>query len=515
MKKFKYLSLLIVLSIMGCSELEEKPVGLLTPATYFTSLDKVQLAINGAYGHMTHRYFMSRELSMSLMLASDMVDLNPNVTNPERVQFSNVNVQADNANIAVYWPKCYQIIGAANEAIAGASYVQADAAEKNKVVAQAYFVRAFVYFHLVRQFGAIPYLDAPVTDVQAAGKIGKTPVAEVYAKIIADLQFAKEWLPNTQTSRALPAKSAASSFLASVYLTMGQYDSANYQKAYDEVKDIVSKESIYNLGLEADFQNLFDYSKVDASKEPIFVIDFIGSSDGDQGRDYLAAFTGIRADEQYGYGGGWSVLVPSLNVYNSWNNLDYRKAVSFDATGVFKGVRQPYQTFTTYFAAGDNRPHIAKYTRKAGPAADGNGRTTKSNYLMMRYAEVLLIGAEAANEVGQTGDAETWLNRVRARARAGAAGSTPSAFPANVSGLSKDNFRMTVLEDRKWELAFEFSRWYDIARRKMAEAPYNVFGTSGLEGTKAGYLASRNYLFPLPANELVRNPNLLPQNTGY
>jgi hypothetical protein len=199
-------------------------------------------------------------------------------------------------------------------------------------------------------------------------------------------------------------------------------------------------------------------------------------------------------------------------VYTSWNDLDYRKAVSFDATGVFKGVRQPYTNFKTYYSAGDNRPHIAKYTRKAGTALEGNGRNTKSNYLMMRYAELLLIGAEAANEVGQTGDANTWINRVRARARSGGGLIPASAFPADVSGLTKDAFRTTVLDERKWELAFEFSRWYDIARRNLGPT---VFAAGGFEGAKSGFNPTRNYLFPLPANELTRNPKLLPQNPGY
>src|SRR5690606_6541681 len=137
--------------------------------------------------------------------------------------FNDVALLADNANISSYWPKAYQIIGAANHAIAGAELVNADESAKNKIVAQAYFVRAFVYFHLVRQFGDIPYLDAPVTDLQAASTISKTPADEVYANIIADLMFAKQWLPNTQVSRAIPAKSAASAFLADVYLTMGNY----------------------------------------------------------------------------------------------------------------------------------------------------------------------------------------------------------------------------------------------------------------------------------------------------
>jgi hypothetical protein len=508
MKKYKYLFLLIGLSIMGCSDLEEEPVGLLASESFFTSLDKVQIAVNGAYGHMTHRYFMSREMSMSLMLRSDMVDLNPNVTNAERVQFNDVALLADNANIASYWPKAYQIIGAANEAIAGAELVQANVDKKNQIIAQAYFARAFTYFHLVRQFGAIPYLTEPVTDVQEAAAISKTSATDVYANIIADLQFAKEWLPNTQESRSIPAKSAASSYLAAVYLTMG-----DYPKAYAEAKGVIDNEGIYNLGLEPDFQDLFDASKQDASKEPIFMLDFIGASDGDQGRNYQAAFTGIRADDQYGYGGGWSVEVPALAVYTSWDDQDYRKAVSFDATGLFEGEVHPYTEFTDFYAAGVNSPHIAKYTRLAGQAADGNGRTTNSNYLMMRYAEVLLIAAEALNEITPgSGEAEGYVNRVRERARNGAAGSTPSNFPVDVSGLSQDAFRTLVLEDRRLELAFEFKRWYDIARRKMGS---EVFSASGLEGAKPNFDPSRDYLFPLPSNELARNPNLEPQNSGY
>jgi starch-binding outer membrane protein, SusD/RagB family len=514
MKKFKivFLSLLAGLTIGGCSDLEEAPVGLLAPESFFTSLDDIQTAVNGAYGHMQHRFFMSREMSMSLMLRSDMVDLNVNVTNPERVQFNDVALLADNANIEVYWPKCYQIIGAANQAIAGAESVKADPTAKNRIVAQAYFARAFVYFHLVRQFGAIPYLSEPVTDIQAASTISKTPVDKVYANIINDLEFAKKWLPNTQVSRAIPAKSAASAFLADVYLTMG-----DYQKAYAEAKEIISNEQTYNLGLESDFQNLFDVTKIDASKEPLFVIDFIGQSNGDQGRDYQAAFTGIRADQQYGYGGGWSVSVPSIGVYNAWDGRDYRKAVSLDTTGVFKGKVEPFTKFTNFFSAGVNRPHIAKYTRKAGPAANGNGRNTNSNYIMMRYAEVLLIAAEALNEISPgSAEAASYINRVRARARSGATGSTPKNFPANVAaGMSKEAFTAMVLEERKWELAFEFKRWYDIARRKLADGPNGVFSASGLEGAKPKFQPNRDYLFPLPANELVRNKNLGPQNPGY
>ncbi|MDW5289260.1 RagB/SusD family nutrient uptake outer membrane protein [Formosa sp. PL04] len=505
MKTYKYLFLLIGISIMGCSDLEEEPVGLLAPESFFATLEDVQTAVNGSYGHMSHRYFMSREMSMPLMLRSDMVELNEFVTNAERVQFDQIEVLADNASIAQYWPKVYQIIGAANQAIAGAEIVGGDPSEVNPIVAQARFARAFAYFHLVRQFGDIPYLDAPVTDIQAAATISKTPAADVYANIIADLEFCQEWLPETQSAASIPAKAAAESYLSLVYLTLG-----DYQNAYNYSKMVIDNEGAYGLGLEPDFQNLFNDNE-EASPEPIFEIDFSSVTDGDQGRNYQGPYTGIRANEKYDDGGGWSVEVPSMAVYDTWNDQDYRKSVSFDPTGVFGGEVHSYEDFTDFYTAGVNRPHIAKFSRYGG-LQGGNNRGNEQNYIMMRYAEVLLIAAESLNELspGST-EAEGYVNRVRARARNGAAGSTPGVFPPNVSGLTQVQFREVVLDDRRIELAFEFKRWYDIARRKIGP---EVFSAAGLEGYRA-FDPNKDYLFPLPVNELVRNPNLLPQNPGY
>jgi hypothetical protein len=371
---------------------------------------------------------------------------------------------------------------------------------------------------LVRQFGDIPYISEPVTNVDLSSSISKTAATDVYANIISDLEFAKQWLPNTQAARSIPAKSAAHSYLALVHLTIG-----DYQKAYDEAKGVIDNEGNYELDLQADFQDLFDATKIDGSKEPIFVLDFIGASNGDDGRDYQAALTGLRDDQQYGLGGGWSVGVPSLEVYNRWDGRDYRKAVSLDTIGVFRitdpvteVVTEEVRDFTVFKESGRgrgvNRPHIAKYTRSIGNFATGNGRGSETNYMMMRYAEVLLIAAEALNEVQPgSAEAEGYVNRVRARAR-NSNGVTSGLFPEDVSGLSQDAFRTMVLEERKWELAFEFKRWYDIARRRLGN---QVFSASGLEGAKPDFDPNQDYLFPLPANELARNPNLLPQNPNY
>lgn len=501
MKNLKYIVLILGLSIAGCSDLQEHPVGLLSPTGFFNTTDDIQTATNAAFGHMTHEDFWGRKMSLTIMLRGDMVDIGDPSTATRRIEHNDFNVPADNGMIEGYWLRVYQMIAAANQAIAGAEEVDASPDLKNPIIAQARFARAFAYFHLVRQFGDVPYLDAPVTDLDAASSISRTPVNEVYANIISDLEFAKEWLPNTQAARSIPAKSAAHSYLALVHLTMG-----NYQEAYDEAKGVIDNETVYELGLELDYQDLFDSDKIDGSLEPLFVLDHIGATNGDDGRDYQAALTGIRGNTQYGYGGGWSVAVPSLEVYNTWDSRDYRKAVSLDTTGLFEGNIESYTVFRNFHSRGVNRPHIAKYTRKIGPTATGNGRGSNYNYIMMRYAEVLLIAAEALNEVSPgSAEAEGYVNRVRERARNG------GTFPADVSGLSQNDFRDLVLEDRKWELAFEFKRWYDIARRELGS---EVFNASGLEGEKPNFDPAQDYLFPLPADELARNPNLT-QNPGY
>ena len=531
MKKYKYVFLLIGLSIIGCSDLEENPITELSPDSYFStlSLEQVEGFVAGSYAHMVHRNFMSREMTQALMFRSDMMAIGRTGAQ-ERIDHDNFTVQADNGLISggsnVYWPKVYQIIRAANDAVkSGNSLTEEDEAVKNEVIARARFARAFAYFHLVRQFGDIPYLD-DTTILSEVVVAPRTPAADVYANIIADFEFAKQWLPNTQASRAIPAKSAASSYLALVYLTM-----ENWQMAYDEAKEIINNEGTYNLGLEPNFQDLYDAVKNDASLEPIFILDFTGTSDGDQGRDYQVAFTGIRSDDQYDMGGGWSVEVPALKVFTSWNALDYRRAVTFDATAVQDGAVVPYTNFTDADGRAVNRPHVAKYTRMASklPQQDGNGRSSHSNYMMMRYAEVLMIGAEAANEIGQTADAEAWVNRVMARARSGGlswANGAPVTIPASVvpadfSGLSQTEFRTRILEERRMEFAYEMKRWYDIARRKLGGV---AFGADGLESevsTESGvgpgpksFDPTRDYLFPIPVDEILRNPNLS-QNPGY
>jgi len=514
MKAHKILLLLIGLSITGCSDLEEEPQGVLAPEGFFQTTDDIQTAINATYAHALNEEVWGRKLSNALMLRSDMAAFRPTGTTARRVEMDTHTITDDNEMVYDPWKRIYRGIAAANSAISGAASLDVPAAEKDPVVAQAYFMRAFFNFHLVRLFGEIPYMTESLT-IEEAIVMNKSSVADVYAGIISDLTFAETHLPATQSSRSIPSKGAAKSYLALVYLTQD-----DWQNAYDMAKDVIDNKGTYGYDLDSDFQNLFNADAIESSPEPIFALDYNNVEAPDNAYDQIAPMTGIRNNYRHGQGnGGWAQVVPEITVWNTWPAGDYRRAVSFDDKTVFLGDHdgdpttpdEVYEVNYTEFgtASGSEhgqalaRPFIAKYYRFPGEFARGSVRATSHNVSMMRYAEVLLIAAEAAVETGNNAAAVTYINEVRARARAGGSwvnDYSDTTVPADIAGTVTVN---DVLEERRFELAFECKRWYDIARRRIGA---QAFGASGLEVRPD--FSDTDYLTPIPATEIASNPNL-------
>lgn len=516
MKKVKYFfSLVLCVLATGCSDLEENALSQLEPDERVVDLETVETTLAGAYGHLSARAFMSRALGLTLMLRSDMVDIGNPTTRSERIEHDQFTVSASNPLILdlanperSFWPRLYQIVRGANETLRELEGLEEqEPGVKEELVGRARFIRGFAYYHLVRLFGDVPYLDETTNTVEAS-VMSRVPVATVYENIIADFKYAKEWLLDTRMNRAIPGKGAASAFLASVYLTRG-----DYQMAYTEATEIIGNAGGYNFALEPDYRNIFHAANTDLSTEPIFVIDFVGTNVDDESRDYLAAFTGFYGQATYYPSGGWSVMVPAQAVYDTWEEGDYRKEVNLDDEAVDNdGNVIPYTNFSSLDTRNANRPHISKYTAMAAdlPQANTSGRDSHSNYQMMRYAEVLLIAAEAAAELGNSAEADMYINMIRERARNGDGSAEPSAVPADISGATVAD----VLEERRLELAFEQKRWYDIVRRQLGD---QVFGSGGFETELQGtqnFSASRDYLLPIPPQEITNNPNLT-QNPGY
>ena len=488
---------LIILGMTGCADLEEKPVGLLAPETFFSTKKDVETAVLGTYGLIASEPLYGRQFVSALNLRSDMVDIGNRSTAAERIQVNDFTMDSNNGMVRTFWQTWYQVISAANAAESGGMNIDIPEAEINPIIGEARFVRAFSYFHLVQVFGPVPLIDFFVTDPNSVKTLQRTDEATIYAKIISDLQFAKQWLPDRQTNntRSRPTKGTAASFLASVYLTRGEY-----QNAYNEAKYVIDNKAVFDYILEPDFQNLFRAPIANTIKESIFTVDFLAKRNvGNANDDLMGPMTGVL-----NYQAGFGVLVPSLKAYQDWDSRDYRRKVSFEDTLLVNGVKQPYTNFTT------PRPHIAKWRRFPGDA-NADGRYSDNNYPAFRYAEVLLIAAEALTEVsGPTAEALGYINEVRGRAR-NWAGTTKTFLENVVIGLTKDELITLILEDRRLELAFEFKRWYDIKRRNLGVA---AFGPNGLE-PRTAFDPNRDYLMPLPAVDLDINPNLLPNNPGY
>ena len=218
MKIYRIFALLIIgLSITACSDLVEEPVGVLSPEGLFKTTDDIENVVAAAYTHAINEEIWGRKLSVALMLRSDMVNLQS--TQTRRVEMNQHTITADNEMVYDPWERIYTGIAAANNAIYAGEFVDVSEAEKNPVIAQAYFIRAFYYFHLVRLFGDVPYISEVITseNLEDVKNISSMPEAEVYEKIIADLEYAETWLPNTVSTRALPSKAAAKSYSFSVF----------------------------------------------------------------------------------------------------------------------------------------------------------------------------------------------------------------------------------------------------------------------------------------------------------
>ncbi|MBW6535983.1 MAG: RagB/SusD family nutrient uptake outer membrane protein, partial [Mariniphaga sp.] len=301
MKKiiYKVLILILVFNFSSCVDLEEKPIGLLAPESLFKTTRDVEIAIFGAYGWIASERLYGRQFVSAVMLRSDMVDIGDRGTPAARQQVNDFNMDANNDMVRVFWPYWYQTISAVNAAIAGAESLGLTDAEVNPLIAEARFVRAFSYYHLVRVFGEIPYIDYFITDPQAVADVSKTPVDEIYIGIIADLQFAKEWLPDSYLGniKSRPTKGTAASYLSSVYLTR-----ENFQNAYSEAKWVIDNRERFGYSLETDFQELFRATNGDRP-EHIFTVDFLGSQNGGGGAndDLMAPMSGIRGADHQGW----------------------------------------------------------------------------------------------------------------------------------------------------------------------------------------------------------------------
>ncbi|MGH1517790.1 RagB/SusD family nutrient uptake outer membrane protein [Chryseobacterium sp. JK1] len=367
----------------------------------------------------------------------------------------------------------YQGINRCNQALKYLPQLdKADSQLRARLAGEAKFLRAFMYFTLVRSFGGVPLVDhVAVTGVEADKLMMLTRKSkeEIYAFIEKDLKEAAEVLP-TGTGGARATKGAAHALLAKVYL---------YQKKWQLAVDETNLVTGYSLT--PDFQEIYKVSG-ENNAESIFEINGSGGTAGRAIQQY-SQVQGARGTT----GWGWGFATPTQSLYDAYSATDTRR----DATIIHRDM-----TLYDGYYVGPNTENKF-YNYKAYSSNYRDQASTDVNIRYLRYAEVLLIRAEAMNELGQTSLAIPFLNQVRNRAHIG---DTPAS--------SQGDVRADIWKQRRLELAFEHDRWFDLVRTGQAQAAMAADG-----GKK--FIVGKHELFPLPQDFITEAGGLSQQNPNY
>lgn len=372
----------------------------------------------------------------------------------------------------------YQGINRANQALLYIPQLNnADESLRKRLMGEAKFLRAFMYFTLVKSFGGVPLVDrvpAPGNEDDKKMQLTKVSKEQIYAFIEKDLKDAIEALPSKSTysgnNVGRASVGAAHALLAKVYL---------YQKKWQLAVDQCNLVAGYSLTPE-----FIDIYKVtgENNAESIFEIQGSGAVAG-RG---IQQYTQVQSPRGTG-GWGWGFSTPSQGLFDAYSTGDKRR----DATIMQRGMTL-YDDRKVDINA-DNK----FYNYKAYSSAYYDQANTDTNIRYLRYAEVLLIKAEAMNELGQTSAAIPFLNEVRNRANIG---DTPAISQADV--------RTDIWKQRRLEFAFEHDRWFDLVRTGQAQA------AMAADGGKV-FQVGKHELFPLPQDFIMEAGGLSAQNPGY
>ncbi|MET3035768.1 RagB/SusD family nutrient uptake outer membrane protein [Chryseobacterium sp. NRRL B-14859] len=372
----------------------------------------------------------------------------------------------------------YQGINRANQALKYLPLLdKADPELRKRLTGEAKFLRAFMYFTLVRSFGGVPLVDhVPVSGVEEDRimTLTRKTKEEIYAFIEKDLKDAIEMLPEKSAysgnNIGRASVGAAHALLAKVYL---------YQKKWQLAVDESNKVTGYSLT--PNFQDIYKVSG-ENNAESIFEINGTGGTAGRAIQQY-SQVQGARGTT----GWGWGFATPTQGLYDAYSATDTRR----DATIIHRDM-----TLYDGYYVGPNTENKF-YNYKAYSSDYRSAPSTDVNIRYLRYAEVLLIRAEAMNELGQTAAAIPFLNEVRNRANIG---DTPAVSQADV--------RADIWKQRRLELAFEHDRWFDLVRTGQAKAAMTADGGKN-------FIVGKHELFPLPQDFIMEAGGLSAQNPGY
>lgn len=496
-RSFKIILTLSVLAISACQDfLDEAPQGNLTQESFPTNEKDANLATNACYYTLRNWYFHSGGFPILDIMSDDATKgSNPGDQASTLNAYDNFTFTPSQDGLDRWWAALYEGIKYTNVVIEKVPQVDMDEAKKAPLIAQACFLRALYYFDLVRAWGGVPL----VLDTNPPLTLQRASADEVYQAIIADLEYADAHLPK-QSQLATQdygraTQGAAEALLARVYLF--RKDFVNAEKYALQVINSMEYSLDPNFGHTFSLDGQFN-------SESIFEIGALQKEGTENGGNQYANTQGVRGTPNR----GWGFNRPSIDLQDHFETNDPRK----DATIIYlhevlDGVEILGDGLTpdvTYADPPANTivKEIECYNQKVWVPGTSTSEQWGHNRRLIRYADVLLMAAEALNENGKSSEALPYLNLVRARARTTA--SNPNILP-DITTTDQSELRDRIYFERRSEFAMEGSRFWDLVRTGRAEA---VLGP-------LGFVAGKHELLPIPQTEVDISQGAIRQNPNW
>lgn len=477
--------LLALISVQSCKKsfLDVTAKGTVASTQFWKSQADATSAVDAMYANLhTWNNIAFAPIAVESM-GSDDVDKGSSPTDASYMNdFHFFTANSGEGQIADFWAGQYQTINFANQILDNVPGITMDASLKARYLAEAKFIRAYAYFRLVRAFGDVP-LRLHVPKAASEYNIPRAPKAQVWAAIETDLTDAAAVLPQSYSAADIGhvTKGAALALHAKAAL---------YQKKWADVVTLTNAVTALGYTLFPNYEQMFRTNNKNNS-ESIFEIQcmLIPNNPGASNSQY-SQVQGVRGST----GGGWGFNVPSATLAAAYETGDPRR----DATIIFRGETTPEGDVIP--ASGDNPMYNQKSYVPFSLYVSGFNEGCQQDKIVLRYADVLLMNAEANNELGNAAAALIPLEMVRARARAGNAAILPKITTTDQGAL-----RTAIYNERHVELAMEFDRYFDVIRQGRGTA---VFGSRH-------WKAGKNEVWPIPQNEIDLSAGTLTQNAGY
>lgn len=516
---------ILFLGLTSChDELDQEPYSSISPETFYKNEAEARLALAAVYSDIASDALYGSLLSMNFTNGTDEAVYNRTNSNWSVALYMN---NSSTYNIEKAWMTLYKGINSANYFLARVTDADIEDGTRNKLLAEARFLRAFYYFDLVRLWGDVPLRKKPVTEGSAANNIVASPSSEVYDFITEDLSFAYKYLPNptgSTTEYGHASRTAAHALLARVYMTMAGKP-LEKQDAYQLA--INHCDSVINTGyhqLLPSYKQVFlnEIEDKNDDKEVIFEIQFGNlrpqgiREDGRIGNLNGVAIQLPKADASgnlnpYAYAFHYPT-VTMINKFDNVNDNRYEWNIAnwkVDKKGKVIILKETNKTnwYPGKFRRVDRVDNgDGTYGYKILETGDIDKNFTGINYPYLRYSDILLMKAEALNELAKTGDAILYLNQVRNRA------GLANIDPASVA--SKDDFFNELMDERMREFCFEGIRKHDLIRwgrlktnmeilRKDME-DYGI-ATSSWYYRQCNNIEEKHNLLPIPLKEVTIN----------